>query len=98
MERSDIFRDLLSQWLGTSTEEEISELQSKLEAVESSNLAAVGYDERQQVLEVAFLDGSVYQYYRVPADVYRELMEAPSHGSYFYWNIREAYRYYRIIG
>ena len=58
------------------------------EPVQSSNLASVGYDISTSVLEVEFLNGSVYQYYGVPAQVHEGLMNAGSKGSYFYQNIR----------
>ncbi len=34
--------------------------------VSSSNLAAVGYDPAGKVLEIEFLNGSIYQYFNVP--------------------------------
>jgi F0F1-type ATP synthase beta subunit len=91
-------RDLLSQWMGTSTAAEIEALGAKFLQVESSNLAAVSYNLDTNELDVAFLDGSVYRYYQVPLEVANGLMDAPSHGSYFYWNIRESYSFERIIG
>ncbi len=98
MAGEDIFRDLISQWMGTSTAEEIADIESKLLPVESSNLAAVGYNLDTNELEVAFLDGSVYRYFEVPLEEANALMDAPSHGTYFYWNIRLNYAYERIIG
>ena len=65
-------------------------------AVDSSNLHSVGYDPNSQILEVAFLNGRIYQYENVPQEVYQNLMNAPSHGSYFHHHIRTTYRYYRI--
>lgn len=59
-----------------------------LEAVASSNLAAVGYDGH---LYVQFRNGSLYRYFHVPFSVYRGLMMAPSHGRYFNWYIRRRY-------
>ena len=55
--------------------------------VKSSNLKSVGYDEKTTLLEVEFLDDSIYQYSRVPKAVYLELMNAQSKGSYFSKNI-----------
>lgn len=59
-------------------------------AVTSSNLASVGYDPRGRVLEIEFLNGSIYQYFNVPADVYQSLMSAGSHGRYFDAYIKKA--------
>jgi hypothetical protein len=51
--------------------------------VKSSILAAIGYDRDAKLLEVELRDGSVYQYYAVPPDVYREFVTTSSHGRYF---------------
>lgn len=65
-------------------------------AVESSNLASVGYDEREEILEIEFQHGAVYQYFDVPKKVYEELMNAESHGKYFSAHIRNEYYYEKI--
>jgi hypothetical protein len=63
----------------------------------SSNLASVGYDSRQQILEIEFNSGSIYQYFNVPVHIYNGLMSADSHGRYFDANIKKAgYGYRRI--
>ena len=61
--------------------------------VESSNLKSVGYEDN--VLEIEFLDGGVYQYFDVPAALYEGLIQADSAGKYFWANIRGAFRYAR---
>lgn len=66
------------------------------EPVESSNLSSVGYDDSSQTLEVEFKNGSVYQYFDVPASEHSELMRSASVGTYFSSNIRAAYRYARL--
>lgn len=60
-------------------------------AVNSSNLASVGYDAPSQTLEVEFNHGGIYQYYDLPEKIYTELMSADSIGSYFSHNIRNVY-------
>ena len=40
------------------------------QAVASTNIRAIGYDDASETLEVEFLDGSVYQYYGVPSHVH----------------------------
>jgi len=62
-----------------------------------SNLATVGYDADKKLLEVEFLDGTIYQYSNVPISVYNGLMKAPSHGKYFYMNVQRASFSYRRI-
>jgi hypothetical protein len=64
--------------------------------VNSSNLASVGYDPASQILEIEFNTGTVYQYFDGPQSEHIALMGADSHGSYFYHNIRNDYRYKRI--
>lgn len=67
-----------------------------LETVSSSTISAMGYDEPTMTLEVHFHSGSVYQYYDVPVDAYRQLREAPSKGQFFNEHIKPAYRYARL--
>lgn len=50
--------------------------------VSSSNIASIGYDSMSQILEIEFLNGSIYQYYDVPEALYEGLMAADSHGKY----------------
>jgi hypothetical protein len=65
--------------------------------VSSTELASIGYEEANSVLEVEFRKGGVYRYFEVPVEVFKELMAAPSKGSYFNRVIREGnYRYSRM--
>ena len=64
--------------------------------VNSSQLRSVGYDERAQLLEVELSDGAIWQYARVPGEVYRRLMAAPSIVSYYRDNIEEDYSRKRL--
>jgi len=59
-------------------------------SVVSSNLKSVGYDEENEILEIEFLQGGVYQYLNVPQSVYDGLMKASSHGQYFDRNVKKA--------
>lgn len=68
------------------------------EPVQSSNLVSVGYLESVELLEIEFHGGRVYQYYNVPKAVYQALMNASSHGSYHYHNIRTDYPYVQVEG
>lgn len=65
--------------------------------VVSSNLASVGYDSYSMTLEIEFKKSGVYQYFKVPENVYEELMDADSHGEYFDANIKKAgYSYKKV--
>jgi hypothetical protein len=59
--------------------------------VESSMIRSVGYDAASETLEVEFNSGKVYQYFEVPAEIHRELMEASSVGSYMQAEIIDVY-------
>jgi len=68
----------------------------KRQTVESSNLASIGYDAANEILEIAFNHGGVYQYFGVPKNVYEELMNADSHGRYFVHNIKDDYEFEKM--
>lgn len=51
--------------------------------VNSSNIRSVGYDPDTETLEVTFKPAKTYVYSRVPARVYKALMDARSKGAYF---------------
>ena len=65
--------------------------------VSSTNIASIGYDENQMVLEIEFLNGRVYRYEGVPEYVFRNFLNASSKGRFFHSNIRNVYPYSRII-
>lgn len=62
-------------------------------SVSSSDLSSVGYDQNQQILEIEFNGGGVYQYSNVPEAEYNGLMNASSHGKYFHQHIKDRYSY-----
>ena len=65
--------------------------------VTSSNIASIGYDADQMILEVEFNYGSIYQYFDVPESVYEGLMAADSHGKYLDTYVKKAgYRYEKL--
>ena len=65
--------------------------------VVSSNIASIGYDAEQMILEVEFNYGSIYQYFDVPESVYEGLMTADSHGKYLDAYVKKAgYRYEKL--
>lgn len=75
----------------------ITEIIPPLVPVESSNLAAVGYDPANETLYVSFAGGSLYAYDGVDEAVHIGLMKANSKGSFFYEHVRRAgYPYRRL--
>lgn len=68
----------------------------RMVAVESSTIAAVGYDAVRKLLEVEFSSRAVYHYFGVAAGVHQSLLSAPSKGTFFNRNIRGRFPYRRL--
>lgn len=66
------------------------------QTVTSDTIKSVGYSTLSGTLEIEFTNGSLYQYSDVPEPFYRELMAAPSHGTYFNEHVREWYHFRKI--
>jgi hypothetical protein len=63
--------------------------------VQSSNIKSIGFEDG--TLEIEFLNGTVYQYFDVPQNVFDELMAATSsHGTYLSQNIKGRYRFAKV--
>ena len=62
-----------------------------MQYVDSSYLESVGYDKANQELYVTFNTGPTFKYIGVSWNTWRALMNAGSHGQYFYHNIRTSY-------
>jgi len=63
--------------------------------VASSNVEAIGYDPDARDLHVRFLSSGHYVYRDVPEYVYRDLLNAPSKGSFINREIKKRYTYYK---
>ena len=61
--------------------------------VDSSNIESVGYDTSNRELHVRFLGNRTYVYSDVPAELYEELLRAPSKGSFLNRAVKGAYTY-----
>lgn len=59
--------------------------------VSSSMAIAVGYDRNEQILQVEFQSGSVYQYLGVDEDTWEDLHSSNSVGSFFNQEIKGRY-------
>lgn len=51
--------------------------------VQSSDIAAMGYDPSSFELQIQFTNGRIYSYATVPPELYAGLVSAPSKGSFF---------------
>jgi hypothetical protein len=60
----------------------------KREAVESSNMAEIGYDPKKTLLEVLFHNGAIYQYHPFTEEQHKEMLAADSIGKWFWANVR----------
>ena len=64
--------------------------------LDSTALRRFRYTISTKTLRIWFVEGGVYDYYKVPESVIITLSEAQSKGRYFYYNIRTSYEYKRI--
>jgi len=66
-------------------------------SVQSSAIAAMGFDAASQVLRVEFNSGTVYDYAGVPEDLFEAMMlKAPSHGQFFIQNVRNKFTFKKV--
>ena len=66
-----------------------------IDTPQSSNVARFAYDESNQVLKVEFKNGTVYDYYDVPDNVFQGMRSASSAGQYLAQNVKSRFRYAR---
>jgi hypothetical protein len=64
--------------------------------VQSTNVAEVGYDSETMTLEVAFHNGTLYQYFDVPEVMFQELLRSDSVGRFLNTQIKNSYRYAKL--
>ena len=62
----------------------------------SSTIVKATYWPKKQVLQVEFKSGSTYKYEEVPMLTVKMWMSASSAGSWFYYNIRMSYSYFKL--
>jgi hypothetical protein len=59
-----------------------------MQPVESSNIKAVGYCQPTRDLFVTFKDGNTYMHKEVPQDIYDNMIDADSVGSFYHANVK----------
>ena len=64
--------------------------------VNSSQIRSIGYDPAAQMLEIELTDGTIWQYSKVPSEVYRRFMAAPTMISFYRDSIEDDYSRRRI--
>lgn len=68
----------------------------EMQFVDSSNIERIGYDPNSSTLRVEFKSNRTYDYSNVPENVFNELRNASSVGSYHARNIKNLYPYTEI--
>jgi len=68
----------------------------KMEEVNSSQIARVGYDRNTSTLYVEFKNHSIYRYLNVPADKYKDMMSNASVGTYLRNVIQPSYKFEKV--
>ncbi|MGL1936698.1 MAG: KTSC domain-containing protein [Fibrobacterales bacterium] len=63
---------------------------------QSSNVAGFGYEATKLTLTVVFNNGSKYEYYNVPDNIYRGIVAADSKGTYLNRCIKGVFTYKHI--
>ena len=61
--------------------------------VDSSNIEAVGYEDDTQELHVQFLSSGYYIYNDVPRQIFDDLINAPSKGSFLNREVKGIYQF-----
>jgi hypothetical protein len=68
----------------------------------STTIERFRYDLKNQILEIEFKKGTVYQYFDVPANIVEafaaQVNSGASAGQYFNSKIRDCFRYVRVKG
>jgi hypothetical protein len=64
--------------------------------VESTAIANVGYSKHLHILEVEFVNGSIYRYLDVLPVVYSDLLSAKSKARFYDVNVKGHYRSMRV--
>lgn len=62
----------------------------------SSEIEWIGYEQRNHMLQVEFIEGQTYQYQNVPETVYLNFLQADSHCNFLNEQIKGRYNFRRI--
>lgn len=63
---------------------------------DSSNIKHIIYQPALKIMQVMFVNGRIYWYYKVPRNIYEDFLKATSKGTYFWQNVKDKYTYKRI--
>lgn len=65
-------------------------------AFESSNISLLSYDTATGTLQVTFHNGSIYQYFDVPANKWEDFKRAGSKGQFLHQQIKDQHRFVKM--
>jgi hypothetical protein len=64
--------------------------------IRSSNLKSASYDTESKILTVTFNNGSIYEYYELPWEVFTKFRMSDSQGKFFNAEISKKYKYKKL--
>jgi len=64
--------------------------------IKSSNLKSMSYETNSKTLTTTFNNGSIYEYYNVPWEIFTKFRMAESQGKFFNTEIGKNYKYKKI--
>lgn len=64
--------------------------------IKSSNLKSATYHTDAKTLSVTFQNGSIYEYYDVPWEVFTKLRRSESQGKFLNTHINKEYKYKKV--
>jgi predicted XRE-type DNA-binding protein len=73
-----------------------AETKARRIAVGMSRVAAIGYQAAEKTLEIEFVSGEVYRYFKVPEWTYKAFLKADSKGAFFRDRVRGRFPYVRL--
>lgn len=68
----------------------------KMTPVQSSNIAAIGYDKETKKMRVKFTGGNLYEYHGVEPHIHTNMLAHESPGKFFARDIRGQYAYEKV--
>ena len=70
-----------------------AQLLPEMKNVDSSNIAAIGYDHELSELFVQYKNGMTYKYKEVPTNIYESFLKAKSKGKFMNEEVKPFYDY-----
>jgi hypothetical protein len=64
--------------------------------INSSNLLSATYNTESKILSINFKNNSIYEYEKVPWDVFTKFRMTESQGKFFTTNIKNSYTFKRV--